>query len=138
METYKRDLQQFRVMTPLNLFCLTQKQKRVKHKEDFDMMVAEFNWQENVTLEYAEQFRQEYASEYNLHKCAMMIAQILGSYIITWFIPESIIKKLKENIPKKIMIKYCVTKLEIAGACIYSSAEAQRVSIKDYNTISVY
>ena len=134
METYKRDLKQFRVITPLKLYCLTQKRKRIERKEDFNTMVARFDWQENITLEDVEEFRQEYASEYNLHRCAMMIAQVLpGSYIITWFIPESIINKLMENIPEEILIKYCVTQLEIAGFCIYSSIKTQKVSVRGYN-----
>ena len=134
IEGYKSDLQQFRKKTPLNLFCQTQRRKRRRHQEDFKEMVAEFDWPENVTLEEVEQFRQEYASEYSLHECAMMIAHIRsGSYIITWFIPESVVKKLKAKVPREILKKYCVTKLEIAGACVYRSRKAQKVSGTDCN-----
>ena len=129
IKAYKSDLQKFRIKTPLNLFCQTQKKKRKKFHEDFKEMVAEFDWPGNVTLEDVEQFRQEYASEYSLHQCAMMIAQVRpGSYIITWFIPESVVKKLKEKVPRGILKSYCVTKLEIAGACVYRSHKAQKVS----------
>ena len=129
MEAYKSALQQFRKKTPLNIFCLTQRRKRRRPQEDFEKMVVEFDWPENVTLEDVEQFRQEYASEYSLHECAMMIAQIHpGSYIITWFIPESVVEKLKAKLPREILKKYCVTKLEIAGACVYRSRKAQKVS----------
>ena len=128
IEGYKSDLQQFRKKTPLNLFCQTQRRKRRRPQEDFKEIVVEFDWPENVTLEDVEKFRQEYASEYSLHECAMMIAQIRsGSYIITWFIPESIVEKLKAKVPGKILKKYCVTKLEIAGACVYPSRKAQKV-----------
>ena len=131
---YKLDLQQFRKNTPLNLFCLTQRRKRRRPQEDFKKLVVEFDWPENVTLEDVEQFRQEYTSEYSLHECAMMIAQIRsGSYIITWFIPESVIEKLKTKVPREILKKYCVTKLEIAGACVYRSRKAQKVSGTDCN-----
>ena len=134
IESYKSDLQQFRKKTPLNLFCRTQRRKRRRPQEDFKKMVVEFDWSENVTLEDVEQFRQEYASEYNLHECAMMIAHIRsGSYIITWFIPESVVKKLKAKVPREILKKYCVTKLEIAGACVYRSRKAQKVSGTDCN-----
>ena len=129
IEDYKSDLQQFRKKTPLNLFCRTQRRKRRRPQEDFEKMVVEFDWPAIVTLEDVEQFRQEYASEYSLHECAMMIAQIRsGSYIITWFIPESVIEKLKAKVPRKILKKYCVTKLEIAGECVYRSRKAQKVS----------
>ena len=134
IQGYKSDLQQFRKKTPLNLFCLTQRRKRRRPQEDFEKMVVKFDWPENVTLEDVEQFRQEYASEYNLHECAMMIAQIhSGSYIITWFIPESVVEKLKAKVPREILKKYCVTKLEIAGACVYRSRKAQKVSGTDCN-----
>ena len=76
MEVYKSDLRQFRMKTPLTLFCRTQKRKRIKPSSDFQEMVAEFDWPDDVTLEVVEQFRQEYASHYNLHLCAMMIVQV--------------------------------------------------------------
>ena len=129
MKAYKLVLQQFRKKTPLKILCQTQRRKRKKFDEDFREMVVEFDWPENVTLEDVEQFRQEYASEYSLHECAMMIAQIRsGSYIITWFIPESVVEKLKAKVPREILKKYSVTKLEIAGACVYRSRKAQKVS----------
>ena len=128
-EGYKSDLQQFRKMTPLNLFCQTQRRKRRRPQEDFKKIIVEFDWPEKVTLEDVEQFRQEYASEYSLHECAMIIAQIcLGSYIITWFIPKSLVEKLKAKVPREILKKYCVTKLEIAGTCVYHSHKAHKVS----------
>ena len=132
MTIYKSDLQQFRKKTPLALFCQTQKRKRIKLTAEFREMVAEFEWSENVTLEDVEQFQQEYNTHYNLRECAMMIAQIRsGSYIITWFIPESVVQKLKEKVPRDILKKYCITKLEIAGACVYRSRKAQKVSGTD-------
>ena len=134
MMIYKSDLQQFRKKTPLALFCRTQKKKRIKPTAEFREMVAEFEWSENVTLEDVEQFRQEYSTHYNLRECAMMIAQICsGSYIITWFIPESVVEKLKAKVPREILKKYCVTKLEIAGACVYRSRKAQKVRGTDCN-----
>ena len=134
MKAYKSALQQFRKKTPLKIFCQTQRRKRRRPLEDFEKMVFEFDWSENVTLEDVEQFRQEYTSEYSLHECAMMIAQIRpGSYIITWFIPESVVEKLKAKVPREILKKYCVTKLEIAGACVYRSRKAQKVSGTDCN-----
>ena len=130
IEVYKSDLQEFRMKTPLTLFCLAQKRKRMRPPGEFREMVAEFNWPENVTLEVVEQFRQEYASHYNLRECAMMIAQVLpGSFIITWFIPQSVVEKLKTKVPRKILKKYSVTRLEIAGVCVYRLRQPQEVSV---------
>ena len=135
MEVYKSDLQQFRMKTPLTLFCLAQKEKKKKPPGEFQEMVAEFDWPENVTLEVVEQFRQEYASHYNLRDCAMMIAQIRpGCFIITWFIPQSVVEKLKTKVPRAILKKYSVTRLEIAGVCIYSSCKPLEVSMASYSS----
>ena len=122
METYKKDLEQFRKKTPLNLFCRTQK-RHVTPPADFKEVVAKFEWPENrddVTLEVVEQFRQKYACHYRLRECAMMLAEVLpGSFIITWFIPQSIVEKLKANVPRALLKEYDVTRLEIAGSCVY-------------------
>ena len=120
MEEYDLDVQQFREQTPLSLFCRTQKRKRIKVSAEFRKMVAEFDWPNDVTLEVVEQFRQEYASHYQLHEFAMMVADVRpGSFIITWFIPESVAEKLKGKVPVQILRKYLVTTLTVAGACVY-------------------
>ena len=75
MEAYKKDLRQFRVETPLTLFCRTQKKRRLRPDPEFREMVAEFDWPECVTLEVVEQFRQEFAYHYSLRECAMMVAE---------------------------------------------------------------
>ncbi|CAI8028793.1 Ankyrin repeat domain-containing protein 50 [Geodia barretti] len=120
MEAYKLDLQRFRQKTPLALFCQSQKRRQKKPPEGFEEMVAEFDWPHEVTLEVVEQFRQEYAYHYKLRDCAMLLAKVLpGSFIITWFIPESIVKKLREDIPHLILKKYTVVSLQIAGVKVY-------------------
>ena len=138
METYKSDLGQFRKKTPLTLFRLAQRRKRVRLSPDFQEVIVEFDWTNDVMLEDVEQFRQEYASHYGLHEFAMMVAQVrLGSFIVTWFIPESVVEKLKGKVPTAILKKYSVTKLEIAGTCVYRLSKAQEVSVTGSNTCSV-
>ena len=130
METYKSDLGQFRKKTPLTLFCRAQRKKRVRLSPDFQEVVAEFDWPNDVTLEVVEQFRQEYADHYGLRECAMMVAQVRpGSFIVTWFVPESVVEKLKGKVPRAILKKYSVTKLEIAGTCVYRLRKPQEVSV---------
>ena len=130
MDAYKNDIQQFREKTPLILFCRTQKRKRIIPPSDFKEMVAEFKWPKDstdVTLEVVEQFRQEYASHYGLRECAMMLAVVRPNcFIVTWFIPESIVEKLKEKVPRTILKKYHVTRLEIAGTCVYHVRKQQQ------------
>ena len=129
MTIYKSDLQQFRKKTPLALFCRAQR----RFHSSFKKAVMHFEWT-NSTLEDVVQFQQEYAAHYKLRECAMMISEIRsGSYIITWFIPESVVEKLKAKLPREILQKHCVTKLEIAGACVYYSHKDQKVSGADCN-----
>ena len=122
MEDYKAELQQFRKRTPLTLFCKSQK-RHVEPLPTFKKLVAKIRWpnNEDITLEHVEQFRQRYAYHYNLRDCAMMLVQVRGnSFIVTWFIPESIVDKLmKQQIPIHILMEYFVYKLEIAGVCVY-------------------
>ncbi|CAI8033784.1 hypothetical protein GBAR_LOCUS19057 [Geodia barretti] len=130
MEAYKLDLQRFRQKTPLALFCQSQKRRRRKPSEEFKEMVAEFDWPHEVTLEVVEQFRQEYAYHYKLRDCAMIVAEIRpGSFIITWFIPESIVKKLRENIPHHILKKYTAVSLEIAGVKVYPPPQQKSAAV---------
>ena len=120
MKTYKDNLQQFRKKTPLKLFCQSHKHRYMHPPNGFYKVVIEFNWPDNVTLETVEEFRQEYAYHYRLQEWTMMLDVVFfGSFIITCFIPASIVKKLKKEVPKAILCKYSVTKLEIAGVCIY-------------------
>ena len=124
MEAYKLDLQRFREKTPLDLFCQSQKRRRRKPSEEFQEVVAEFDWPHQVTLEVVEQFRQEYAYHYNLRECAMMVSEIRrGSFIVTWYIPESIVEKLIKKVPKYILKKYCVLNFEIAGTTVFPATE---------------
>ena len=76
MEVYKSDLQQFRMKTPLTLFCKTQKRKRIKPSPEFREVVVEFDWSENATLEDVERFRQMYALYYNLRDFAMTLTHV--------------------------------------------------------------
>ena len=121
IKAYKSDLRQFRATTPLTLFCQTQKRKRIKLSPEFTDMVAEFKLPNDATLDVVEQFRQEYASHYNVHEFAMMVANVRsGSFFITWFIPESLVQKLTGKVPFEILQKYSVVSLTIAGICVYS------------------
>ena len=118
MKTYKEELQQFRKKTPLKLFCQSQK-KCIKPPPDFDEV--HLNLPDDVTLEVVEEFRQAYASHYNLRDFAVLLGMVLdSSFTITWFIPASIVEKLKVKVPTSFLKKYSVTKLEIAGECVYS------------------
>ena len=120
MEKYKRDLHQFLWDTPLDMFCQSQKKRKVIPPPGFKKLVLEFPWPGSVTLGVVEDFRQQYVCHYNLRECAMMLRTILpGSFTVVWYIPESIVEHLKKKVAEDILSEYAVSKLEIAGACVY-------------------
>ena len=120
MKEYTSDLQQFMWDTPLKVFCQTQKKRAMTLPKGFDKMVAEFKWPENVTLGVVEEFRQQYAFHYKLRECAMMLITIRRcSFIVVWYIPKSIVQQLIKEVAKDVLSKYSVTKLEVAGVCVY-------------------
>lgn len=118
LKTYKEDLQQFRKKTELKVFSQSQEQL-IKLPPHFHEVVAEFHCPDYITLNVVEEFQHEYANYYNLQKHAMMLAGVLPSSIITWFIPDSIVENLKMNPPETILKMHSVTKLEVAGYCVY-------------------
>ena len=122
MEKYKIDLQQFRRATPLRLFCQAQRNKRLVPPAEFSVVAVEFEWRDDVTLDLVEEFRLHYCCFYNLYDCAMMLDYIgSGCFLVTWFIPQSIIGILKKITPEDILEKYTVIKLEIAGESVYEN-----------------
>ena len=76
MDEYKSELHQFRMKTPVFLFCRAQKRKSIEPVPEFQEVVAKFNWTDQVTMEAVERFRKDYVSNYSLHECAMFIAQV--------------------------------------------------------------
>lgn len=130
MEKYKCDLKKFRKEAPLNVFFQAHKRRHVEPPSGFVEVVTQFEWPEDTNLETVENFRQEYASHYGLHECAMILGRILfGSVIVTWFISLSFVEHLKASLPDGIFVKYNVEKLEVDGVCVYKKAKSHQVKI---------
>ena len=129
MEVYKEDLQQFRIRTPLKLFCEAQRKTEDDPPPGFREMVVRHNWPDTVTLEDVERFRQKYTCAFNLRKCAMMCNGIVpGSFTVTWFIPLSIIPILKKKRLLKVIQMFDVSRLEIDRRCVYQTPVHRNVS----------
>ena len=129
MGAYKQELQKFRRNTSLVTFCRAQKRRRVDPPPGFRKVAVEHHWPDTVTLEVVETFRQEFACHYGLRECAMMLVSMsIGSFLITWFVPESVVERLKKDLVEDILEKYCVIKLEVAGERVYQTTEHITVS----------
>ena len=127
MEQYKSDLQHFREKVPLLQFCDVQKRKLIKGLPDFKEVVAELRWSTDSTLEVLEQFRQKYSSHYNLRCFSMALAQITpghSCFMCSWLIPESVVNELK-NLKRAMLEQDLVSKLSIAGSCVYCYRKVQ-------------
>ncbi|CAI8036074.1 E3 ubiquitin-protein ligase TRIM71 [Geodia barretti] len=133
MAEYKEDLEGFKRNTPLKLFCKAEPMpfsQQDTPPPGFQEMVGEFNWSKNVTLEEVEQFQKRYARKYNARKynledCAMIVNSIRpGSFVVTWFVPVSIIRLLSQETDRAVNLfeEFEVTRLEIAGNCVYHSS----------------
>ena len=124
MESYKLDLQQFRIETPLELFCQVEKEFK-ESPPDFDAVVTTFKErfpnQKAVTLEDVEDFRMEYIKHYKLHDLALMLLEKLkrGSYIISFCVPKPLVEILRQNIPKEVLKRFCISRLAVAEVCVF-------------------
>lgn len=129
MEVYKGDLKLFRMKTPLKLFCQAQRKREDDPPPGFREVVVKHEWPDAVTLEDVELFRQCYMCHYNLRKCAMMLNSITtGSFTVTWFVPHSVVKILKKKRALEVIQDFDVSRLEIAGVCVYQTPPQRNVS----------
>lgn len=134
MELYKHHLYRFMENTPLTLFWEADEDKEIPHiKPEFATMVTEHNWPPTVTLMDVERFRRAFVSEYCLHECAMMLqAARPGSVHITWFIPQSIMHYLMEEIQSsraEFFQESGIIQLELDGQCIYTAESTTQVHV---------
>ena len=89
MKQYIEDMIGFRQSTTIGVYCKTMVKKKMKLPEGFEELVTECHeWSKENTLQDVEDFRQEVAQEYKLHRCLIFFKRILfGSVIIIWWIP---------------------------------------------------
>ena len=130
MEAYKLDLQLFRTKTPISLFCDAKTfQSHIEPPPNFRAATSTFQLSKKMQmLEDIEIFQREFCYCYSLRYLTMLLAKVaktskadLGSVTVSWFIPESVVEKLTNIyiVPRKLLMKYSVTKLMIDGNCIY-------------------
>ena len=122
MQSYKKVLQEFRFQTPLKLFCKIV-DTYIEPTREFCNIVVNFKVSVVTTLQDVEDFRRRYASHYNLHEFTIRLNSVHeGSFIVSFLVPESIIGVLKVNIPEDMLRAFGVTRLDIAGSCVYSDS----------------
>ena len=137
MERYKADLQKFRQCMTLKLFCQADTSTEYDPPPDFRKVVVEHDWPDTVTLEDVEKFRRRYARTYNLQTCAMMLHTVRpGLFIVTWFVPVTVIDILRKKTAVEVYKEFKVSRLEIyvqaTAVCVYQTPVHQQVSVGQF------
>ena len=128
VEEYKKDLQLFMQETPANVFSQTQT-KKFEPPPGFRKLVVQHEWPENVTLMAVEEFRQQFARQYNLHNCALIFATIQkGSFTVVWFISECVAQRVDANVGEELTSQCNITRLETTGVSVFLNEESQKVN----------
>ena len=123
LESYKSDLQQFRMKTPLSIFSELQRRNKMR-LSDFEELVIEYNStiSQCKNIEDVDTFSRAYRAQYGLKDCSMILARIQSCFSIftcSWFIPKLLVEKLKERFPRKLAEEHHLSIVRIAGCCIY-------------------
>jgi len=127
MEAYMTSLSEFRMGTPLKLFCAINKE-HIKPPERFQTVVATFKdvkskkmKSKKMTLQDLENFWLEYGKIYKLCELALILrCEVMeNSFIVTFFVPDSVVELLQNNVPKELLRNFGVTKLVLVGNCIF-------------------
>lgn len=139
MKEYAEEVKVFRNETPLNIFWNVQPRRHVDIPPDLKEVISKHDedWS-NFTLEQVENFRQEFAAEYSLYKFAIVLAKIeMGSVIITWLVPSSIVTNLRDEIQgghDALLRQRNILKLTVDGVSVYEAAQALPVSQPDVSS----
>ena len=138
METYKSELQKFRMKVPLSIFCRAKNRTSIKVSSEFKDVVAEFPHKAQPSLETVEQFRKQYAAHYKLRDCSVALAGINShdsSFICTWLIPQSVADKLKKTLPRKVFDENSVSRFSVCGACVYHIKSRYVISFSETSVL---
>ena len=122
MQLYDKSLIEFRVQTLLKLFCETE-QEHVESPEGFSKIVVKFerDISKDPTLQNVEEFRLKYAKRHKLRNFALMLNTkvAFGSFIVTFLVPNSVVERLKKDVPNELFGEFDITIFEIAETLVF-------------------
>ena len=135
MVSYNEYLRQFRCCTLLRLFCQIEEQD-IEPPEGFSHIVTKFSKpiSDKTTLQDVENFRVQLACHYKLRDFALMLKPKVkaGSFLVTYFVPNSVLERLKTDIPKKDLFEeFGITQLDINGHCVYCDASETTLAMTE-------
>ena len=120
--SYNSHLRSFRNQTLLRLFCEIDREY-IEPPEGFSKIVVKFrkNTPKDPTLQDVENFRKRYGKHYKLRSFTLMLIAhgTIGSFVFSFVVPDSILGRLKDNVPIRLFKSFGVIQLEISGHCVY-------------------
>ena len=78
MDVYKKELQEFRMNTPLDQFCEALPYEEHELSPTFHKSVIEYPWPQIITLEDVYVFHNHFAQSYKLQSLAMMVKSVIS------------------------------------------------------------
>ena len=101
-------------------FIQAEQGKRVRPPNHSEL-VADFDWDEGVPLNWIDLFQQHYLDFYNLHHYVMLLGsvQLQDHFTVTWFVPDALTKDLKAALPYNLLTHFATFSLTIGGDAIY-------------------
>ena len=123
LKVYEEQLQHFMKHTTLRDYYEVEANKqKYKIPEGFVELVSEHSWEPPVYLKKVDEFRREFAHEYRLHKCAVILVSMdIGSVVITMMVPESVVAMVNST-GTEFFKEHGIVHLQLNGTCVYKQA----------------
>ena len=123
LKVYEEQLEHFMKHTTLREYYEAEANKqKYKIPEGFVELVSEHSWEPPVYLKKVDEFRREFAHEYGLHKCAVILVSMdIGSVVITMMVPEFVVAMVNST-GTEFFKEHGIIHLQLNGTCIYKQA----------------
>ena len=120
MSNFRESLHELFVQFSVIDFIQAERGKRVRPPNHSEL-VADFDWDEGVSLNSIDLFQQHYLDFYNLHHYVMLLGsvQLQDHFTVTWFVPDTLTKDLKAALPYDLLTRFATFSLTIGGDAIY-------------------
>lgn len=121
IEMYDKELKQFKSHTLVEQFQQIEMEE-VEPPEGFSKIISKFDGDiKDMTLEDIEIFRRKFAKHYKLRDFAFILNTKInqGSFVVSFLVPNSVLPRLKKDIPRTVFEECGTAQLDVAGDCIY-------------------
>ena len=101
----------------------------IKFPSEFKELVSRHNWSSPVFLKQIESFRRDFANNYDLRECALVVVFLeIGSILVKMVIPKSVEGALR-SVDLKFISRHRITYMDFGGTPVYLQVSWFSVSI---------